>query len=144
MKVVDDHQAQVLHPTALGIDIGHGDSGVVVNQNGGPAEGVSGGCHALPVLLCQLPGDQLLVVNKALAGDEAEGQLFPAHFKGEEGHFFSRFFARVQQNIQGHGGLAHAGPGGQQDEVGFVQSGDGSVQILQTGGQAGNGAVAGG
>ena len=53
--------------------------------------------------------------------------------------FCRRLLARLQQDVQGHGGLAHAGAGGQQDQVGLVQAGDGPVQVGQAGGQAGDG-----
>ena len=42
-KTADDNKPQVLHPAALGQDIGHGDAGVVVNKDGGAVEGVGGG-----------------------------------------------------------------------------------------------------
>ena len=50
----------------------------------------------------------------------------------------------MQQDVQGEGGLAHAGAGGQQDQVGFVQTGDGRVHVGQAGGQAGDRLFAGG
>ena len=98
----------------------------------------------LPVLRGELAGDQLFVVHKALTGDEAQGQLLPAHFQREEDHVFPGFFPRLQQDVQGHGGLAHAGTGGQQNQVRLVQAGDGPVQVGQAGGQAGDGRIAGG
>ena len=50
----------------------------------------------------------------------------------------------MEQDVQRHGGLSHAGPGGQQDQVGLVQAGDGQIQVPQSGGQAGHRRVAGG
>ena len=141
LEVVDDDQSQVVYPAALGVDVGHGDRGVVVNEDHGAVEGVGGHRHLLPVLLGKLAGDQLLIVYKALAGNKAESQLLPAHFQGEKGHIFPRPLARLQQDVQGHGGLTHTGTGGQKDEVGFVEARDGPVQVGETGGQAGNGAL---
>ena len=144
LEVVDDDQPQVFHPAALGQDIGHCDIGVLVDEDGGPAEGVGGRGHIFPVLVGQLAGDQLFVVHKALAGDQPQSQLLLVHFQGEKGHLLVGFFACVQQDIQGHGGLAHAGAGGQKDQVGVVQAGERPVQVPQAGLQAGDGAVAGG
>ena len=88
---------------------------------------VGGHGDLVPVVIGELAGDQLFVVHKALAGNKAQGQLLPAHLQGEEGHLLARFFARVQQDVQGHGRLAHAGTGGQEDEVGLIQARDGPV-----------------
>ena len=50
----------------------------------------------------------------------------------------------MKEHVQGKGSLAHAGAGGQQNQVGLVQARDGHIHIGQAGGQAGNGGVAGG
>ena len=96
---------QVVHPAALGADVGHGHRGVVIDEDAGAVQRVRRHRHLLPVLLRQLSGDQFFVVHKALAGDQAQGQLLPAHLQREEGHIFSRLLSRLQQDIQGHGGL---------------------------------------
>ena len=50
----------------------------------------------------------------------------------------------MEEHVQGEGGLAHAGAGGQEDQIGLVQPRDGHIHVGQAGGQAGYRRVAGG
>ncbi len=59
-------------------------------------------------------------------------RLLPGHFQGKDGHGFLGALGHVQGDVQGKGGLAHTGPGSQENEVGFVQSRD----LLIHGGEA--------
>ena len=118
--------------------------GVVVDENLGLVQGGEAARRSWSQSSSvSLPVTSFLLSTKALAGDQAHGQLLPAHLQGEEDHGFAGELARVEQDVQGQGGLAHAGAGGQQNQVGLVQAGDGRVHIGQAGGQAGDGAVAG-
>ena len=49
----------------------------------------------------------------------------------------------MEEHIQGKGGLAHTGAGGQENQIGFVQARNGHIQVGQAGGQSGHRRVAG-
>ena len=44
----------------------------------------------------------------------------------------------MEQHVQGEGGLAHARPGGQEDQLRGVKAGEGPVQVQKAGGKAGH------
>ena len=67
LEIVYDHQAQIIHPAALGVHVGHAKGGVVVNEDLGLVQGGGGRGDAAPVLLAQTAGDQLFVVHEGLA-----------------------------------------------------------------------------
>ena len=76
-------------------------------------QGRGGHGHAVPIVGRELARHQLFVVQKGLVGDETGGQLLPAHFQGEEDHALAGELACVEQDVQGKGRFAHAGPGSQ-------------------------------
>ena len=124
MQVVDHHQAQIIQPAALGVHVRHGQHGIVVDPDIHLIQDGGGPGDLLPVGLPQGAGLEAVVLHQCLGGQQAGGQLFPAHLQREDGHCLVDGLGHVQGHVQRKGGLAHAGPGGQQDQVRFVQARD--------------------
>ena len=135
LEVVDDHQPQVLDPPQLCLDIRHRGDGVVIHVYLGGGQGLGGLCQVHPVVVGEGAGEQLLQFHQRLGGKEPLGQLLLAHLQGEDGHRLARLFGHVAGDVQGKGGLAHAGAGGDEDKVRLVQPGDHGVQQLIPGGE---------
>ena len=93
LQIVDDNHAQVLDPPALGVHVGHGQGGVVVNVDFGVGQGRGG--HFIPIVRGELAGHELFVVQEGLAGDQTGGQLLPAHFQGKKDHALAGELSRV-------------------------------------------------
>ena len=104
----------------------------------------SAGGHLLPVALIELAGDQLLLSTKRLVGDQAHGQLLPAHLQGEKRPRSSR---RTCPRGAGCSGPWRSCPCRAGRPAGSGRTCSGRrwpVQVPQSGGQAGHRRVAGG
>ena len=62
-------------------------------------------------------------------GQEPGNQLLSGHFQREDGHGFFQVHGRIEGQVQGDAGFAHAGTSGNQDQLRFVQAQGHPVQI---------------
>ena len=139
LEIVDDDKAEIIKAAALGVHLRNGQRRIVVHADVRLRKRRGRDADLAPLLHRQLARDELLVVHKALVGDQARDELLLRHFEREKRHGLLRvLFRDVQRNVQCHGSLAHAGSGRQQHEVGAVEAIDELVKIAQAGGQARN------
>ena len=73
------------------------------------------------------PEPEAVGVHAGLAGQNAHGQLFPAHLEAEDANA-GAVLGGVHCDVDGEGALAHAGARGEDDEVGGLESAEQVVQ----------------
>ena len=64
LQIVDDHKAQVGDTAALGVHVGDGERGVIVNADVALAQGLGGVGNVPPLLVAELTGEQGVVGDK--------------------------------------------------------------------------------
>ena len=83
----------------------------------------------------------MLTVDHALGAHHAHRQLLLRHFQTEDDHRFAVARRHVLSHVQHERGLAHAGPGGDEDQVGALEATGQLVEVGEPGGNAGNAAL---
>ena len=92
----------------------------------------------MPQSSVELAGRELLIVDEALVGEQASGELLARHFEREERNGLVGRLCDVQRDVQRERRLAHAGARRDQQQVGFVQAVDLPIEVMQAGGETGN------
>ena len=90
----------------------------------------------LPVLGAQGAGAESLAVDAGLGGQDAVGELLLGHFQAEDGHRHLLLHGHAGGDVQRKTGLAHAGAGGQDDQVTAAKARQHRVQQAEPGGDA--------
>jgi hypothetical protein len=99
--------------------------------------------HPRPVIVLELAGTQSLLVDAAQGGDQSECQLGSGHLHREHRHRLLGLERGVLGHVERQRGLAHRRARREDDEVGRLQTRGLLVEIGETGGQAGDGTLAG-
>ena len=133
LQIVDQHQPQIVEPAAFRVDLRDRDGRIVVHADIRLAERGRGDRELSPVFLIQMTGRKLLVFNKAFRGKKTHVQLFARHFERKERDSLFIGLRHIQADIERDGRLAHAGTGGDQNQVGLVQAVDLAVKIVKSG-----------
>ncbi len=81
---------------------------------------------------------QPLLVDPGLRGQHAAQQRLLAHLQAEDGHNGAVVDGRILGDVDGQGGLAHRGAGGDDDQLALLQAAGHAVEFGEVGGQAGN------
>ena len=84
----------------------------------------------LPVVAREKAAAELVGVDPALRAEHALGQFEPGHFQAHEQRRHVGLDGHVLGDVRGQGGLAHARPGGQHDELRIVQPAGQIVEVL--------------
>ncbi|MBA7703363.1 hypothetical protein ES703_112148 [subsurface metagenome] len=79
-----------------------------------------------------------MAVNLSVRAENPLGQLLTGHFQAEKGHRKSHVGDNMFSDIEGQGGLAHCGPGGEDDHIPLLQSAEHLVELGERSGQAGD------
>ena len=98
--------------------------------------------QAGPVRVLEMAGTHPAEIDPGDGGQKAHHQLLLAHLQGED-HRGNLFLvvgigAGILGDVQGQGGLAHGGAGGDDDQVARLETGGHVVQIHIAGGDAGD------
>ena len=117
LQIVHNHQVHMVQAAELALHLQHRQGGGVVNVNIRPAENVPRLDQPGPLGAAQIAGAQLGAFHQGLGGQQAGGQLLPAHFQREKGHPPFGGHRHMPGNIQGQAGFSHAGAGRQHNQV---------------------------
>lgn len=124
LEVVDDDElAAVLADGAAdgGGDLAGGGAVHLADPEGVLEEGAGGGFDSLEVAAGEFaPGDGLQVDARA-AGDEARGEAEGGRFDGEELRG-GAVGGGVFEDLEGEGGLSHAGAGGDEGDLAAAET----------------------
>ena len=135
LEVVNDHQTQVIDAAALGVHVRHRQQGIIVDADIQTAQGGGALGDLHPVALPQVAADEAGIFDETLAGQQTGHQLVTGHLQRKDGHRLAGLLGGVQGHVQSHTGLAHAGTGGQQQQIRLVQAVDLAVHRRKAGGQ---------
>ena len=91
-----------------------------------------------PFVVLQPPGAQLVLVDLPDRAQHPHGELRRAHFHAEHRHRQAVVHGGVLGDVEGEGGLAHAGAAGDDDQVTRLQPGGAVVEVVEAGGHAGD------
>ena len=133
MQIVNQHQPKIVEPAAFCVHFGNRDCRVVVHTDVRLAERGRGDGELVPILLCQLAGDKLLVVDKAFVGQKPHCQLLARHFQRKERDGLVGAFRDRERHVQRHRRFAHAGSRRNEQKVRFIQAVDLLIQIMKPG-----------
>ena len=144
LEVVYDYQAQIIHPAALGVHVGHREGRVVVNQNIGPVEVP----RRLAAVLPQSSSESLPVTSFLLSTKLSPEMRRMASCS----RLISRRrrpppcpeFARVGRTFRAKEVLPMPGRAARRSRSGLVEARDGPVHVGQAGGEAGDIGILGG
>ena len=95
----------------------------------------------LPLPVLEKTGPQSSRIDTRVKAQQPDPQLFPGHLQGEYGHGLSRLFRRVIGDIQGQGGLPHAGPSGDDNQIRRLKTRRQPVKLGKTRGDTGDESV---
>ena len=102
-----------------------------------------GGGEAGPILVVELAGPHLGLVDAPHRGEHTHDDLLGGHLQREDEHRLVGGEGRVLAQVHGKGGLAHGGTGRDDDEVRALQAGGHLVQIVVARRDAGHPVVGG-
>ena len=149
LQIVDNDQTKfVAQSAAFCLDLRNRDGRIVIHIDIQSCQHAGRTRDLYPVVTVQIAGFQLLRLNECLTRQETTGQLFLAHLKLEHAHAGALFVAalfilntclsRIERHIERKRGLAHAGSCRNENQVGFIETGQRRVQCMEAGGHAGN------
>ena len=136
LEVIDHHQIHAaldLEPAELGPDVQDRLQRAVVDVDGVGGELVDLERHLGLLALGDRARPEALEIHAAGHAQEAEEELLGAHFQAEKGHRFP-VLGDVEGQAEREGGLAHRGPGGEDDEVALLEPRGHVVEIGEVGG----------
>ena len=153
LEVIDHDQADIvapLEPPGPCAQRRDGKRGRIVDIERKLVQPLTGEAQFLEILAADLAHAQQFAADFSLFGENAGGELIRAHFQAEKCHGgANRFFLRntildiaqqpvsgIERDIGGQRRLAHAGPPGQNHQIGLVQSTDLFIDAGQPGGGA--------
>jgi len=139
LQVVDDDQVEAVlavEAAALGAELHGADGGRIVQEDAQVAHVARRFHEARPLRIADLAQAQILGTDARLGGDHALDELLVAHLHAEDGHAGRPLPGGVDRQGQQEGGLAHAGPPGDDDQVAFLQTAQQLVQVVEAGGDA--------
>ena len=132
------------HPTGTGAHFGRGQAGGVVDVHLPLLQQQPhGGGEPRPILVVELAGPHLGLVDAPHRGEHTHDDLLGGHLEGEDQHRLVGGEGRVLAQVHGKGGLAHGGTGGDDDQIRTLQAGGHLVQIVVAGRHAGHPVVGG-
>src|SRR5579864_808873 len=159
LEVIDDDQPQpllALQPAGAGAQCRDRQGWGIVDVERHRLKPGAGRDEFVEILLAHVAAANAVRGHAAFLGEDAGRQLLGRHFKREEaddcailGHRASIRardgavgFGRVERDVGGEGGLAHAGPAGGDDQIGGVEAAEFLVEITKTSGDADRLAIA--
>ena len=143
LEVVHDDEPEAvfgLEPPGLRTQFERGDRGGFVDEQGRGAEQVGGLEEAYALGLAQSPGGELILRDFAPQADHALDELALGHFEREDAHGRAFRDGGAHGEVEGEGGLAHAGARRKNNEIGWLQPVGDGVEFGVPGGQAGDAA----
>ena len=105
-------------------------------------QAVERGAELAEVFAGEEAGAHLVGVHAGLRAQHAVEQGFLRHFQREDGDAFAALDGGVFGDVDGEGGFAHGGTGGDDDEVGLLQAAGHVVEIGVVSFQAGDASAA--
>ena len=142
LQVVDHDQTDVAvltHQTpGPRAHLGRADTGGVIDEQFAIVEQVDRRSQARPVIVFELAGTHLGLIDTAERGQHTHDQRFAWHLEGVHQH---RLFAAqhgVFHQVHREGGLTHRRTTGDDDQVGRLQAAGFLVEIRVASGQAGD------
>ncbi len=132
------------HPAGTRAHFGRGKAGGVVDIHLALLEQQShGGRETSPVLVVELTGPHLGLVDAPHRGEHTHDDLLGRHLQREDEHRLVGGEGRVLAQVHGKGRLAHGGTGRDDDQIRALQAGGHLVQIVVAAGDAGHPVVRG-
>ena len=158
LEIVDDDQADpllALQPPGAGAQRRDGEARRVVDIERQRLEIGGGAGEVAEILLADLAHAQRFGADPGLLGEDAGGELVGRHFEAEEGDagagraiggdavldVLDHPPRRVEGDVGGERGLAHAGTAGEDDEVAMMQAAGLGVERVEPGGDPGKAAA---
>src|SRR5690606_21441577 len=115
-----------------------GNAGGVVDEQLAVVEQVDRTGQPRPVVVVQLTGPHLGLVDASERGEHTDDDGFRGHLQGVHQDRLVAAHQRVFHQVHGEGGLTHRRAPGDDHQVGRLQATGQAVEVVETGGQAGN------
>jgi hypothetical protein len=140
LQVVDDEEGESgavgFEPPGAGFEVAEDEARSVVEVERGRGDAPRGGVEVAPLV-----GGDVAFADQAGGeagggGDELQAQLAGAHFEGEDADGAPEVEGDVAGDVEGEGGLAHAGPAGDDVEAAGEEAGAEAVPGRIAGGEA--------
>ena len=116
LEVVDDQEGEVgvvgFEPPGAGFEVAEDEAGGVVEVERGGGEAAGGGVEVAPLAGGDVALAEVAGGDAGFGGAELEAELAGAHFEGEDADRALQLDGDVAGEVEGEGGLAHAGAAG--------------------------------
>ncbi len=122
-----------LEAAGFGLHLDDGDRRRVVDIDRRFREASRGGGQFRPVRFPEESLAETLRVHAGLRGQHARRQLFLGHFQRENRDGNAHLQGGILGDVQGKGGLAHARPAGDDDQIGVLEPRGDVVDLVETG-----------
>ena len=145
LQVVDHDHADLAvlarQAAGAGAHFGRRDAGGIVDEQLALVEQVDRRGQARPVIVVQLTGTHLGLVDTAERGEHTHHDRVAGHLQGEHQDHLVRAQYRVLHQVHGEGGLTHGRTAGDDHQVGRLQAAGHAIEVGEAGGDAGQALV---
>ena len=142
LEVVDDDEVEaalgLAESAGFGAHFSEGDTRGIVDKERRFDQAFEGVDEALAIFAWDESGLDFLRADVRLGGEHAAEERLLRHFEREDGDFLATLDGGVLRDVDGEGGFAHGGAGGDDGELGLLQAAAHLVELREVSAEAGD------